>query len=254
VVLFAATYFAAPIGLTRAVLVSVVGTLWLALAGVIVAQATGMTDWSPISGLTLISVVIILGLADRSVPAALLVGAAVCVAIAECADMMQDLKTGHLVGATPIRQQLMELSFVWIGPFVCLAVIAILWKSFGFGPDHNLTAPQAQALQAAVESVLGGEVPWPKYLGGAVIGGALGLTGVAGLGVLVGLSMYLPLAYILPYGLGCVVQMGFHRAKGLRWVEERGVPFAAGLLVGEPLVVLLQSILIITGVILPPGS
>ncbi|MBZ0269825.1 OPT/YSL family transporter [bacterium] len=254
VVLFLATYFAAGIGPGRALLVSVVGTLWLGLAGVIVAQATGMTDWSPISGLTLISVVIILALTDKSVPAALLVGAAVCVAIAECADMMQDLKTGHLVGATPLKQQIMELSFVWIGPFVCLAVIAILWKSFGFGPGHDLSAPQAQALQAAVESVLGGEVPWPKYLGGAVIGGMLGLTGVAGLGVLVGLSMYLPLAYILPYGLGCVVQMGFQRAKGVRWIEEKGVPFAAGLLVGEPLIVLLQSILIITGVILPPGS
>jgi len=182
------------------------------------------------------------------------VGAAVCVAIAECADMMQDLKTGHLVGAIPIRQQIVELCFAAIGPIVCLAVIAILWKSFGFGPDHNLSAPQAQALQAAIDGVIGGEVPWPKYLGGAVIGGVLGLTGVAGLGVLVGLSMYLPLAYILPYGLGCVVNMGFVKARGARWVENKGVPFAAGLLVGEPLVVLLQSILIISGVINPPGA
>jgi uncharacterized oligopeptide transporter (OPT) family protein len=44
-VLFVATYFTAPIGLGRALLVAVVGTAWLALAGVIVAQATGMTDW-----------------------------------------------------------------------------------------------------------------------------------------------------------------------------------------------------------------
>jgi len=254
VVLFVATYATAPIGVMRSLLVALVGTLWLGLAGIIVAQATGMTDWSPISGLTLISVVLILGMTGNSVPAAILVGAAVCVAIAECADMMQDLKTGYLVGATPIRQQIVEFSFVWIGPIVCLAVIAILWKSFGFGPGHDLTAPQAQALQAAIESVLGGEVPWAKYLGGAVIGGALGLTGVAGLGVLVGLSMYLPLGYILPYGLGCVVQMAFAKSKGLRWVEEKGVPFAAGLLVGEPLVVLLQSVLIITGVIRPPGT
>jgi putative OPT family oligopeptide transporter len=254
VVLFIATITTAPIGVPRALLVSVVGTIWLGLAGVIVAQATGMTDWSPISGLTLISVVLILGMTGNSVPAALLVGAAVCVAIAECADMMQDLKTGHLVGATPLRQQVVEFSFVWIGPIVCLGVIAVLWKSFGFGPGHDLSAPQAQALQAAVESVLGGEVPWPKYLGGAVLGGLLGLTGVAGLGVLVGLSMYLPLAYLLPYGLGCLVQMGFAKTKGVHWVEEKGVPFAAGLLVGEPLVVLLQSILIISGVIQPPGA
>jgi putative OPT family oligopeptide transporter len=252
-VLFVATYFTAPIGLGRALLVAVVGTAWLALAGVIVAQATGMTDWSPISGLTLVSVVLILALTGNSVPAALLVGAAICVAIAECADMMQDLKTGYLVGATPIRQQVVEFSFVWIGPIVCLGVIAVLWSSFGFGPGHNLTAPQAQALQAAVEGVLGGDVPWAKYLGGAVIGGLLGLTGVAGLGVLVGLSMYLPLAFILPYGLGCVLQIVTSRLKGIGWTESRGLPIAAGLLVGEPLVVLVQSLLIIGGVILPPG-
>ena len=93
VVLFVASYLTADIGLVRALLVALVGTLWLGLAGIIVAQATGMTDWSPISGLTLIAVILILAMTGNSVPAAILLGAAVCVAIGECADMMQDLKT-----------------------------------------------------------------------------------------------------------------------------------------------------------------
>jgi uncharacterized oligopeptide transporter (OPT) family protein len=168
--------------------------------------------------------------------------------------MMQDLKTGHLVGARPIRQQKVQLAFIAIGPIVSLSVVALLWKTMGFGPGHDLAAPQAQALQAAVEGVLGGDVPWAKYLGGAVIGGTLSLTGVGGLGVLVGLSMYLPLRYILPYGLGCVIHMLFVKTRGSRWVENKGVPFAAGLIVGEPLIVLLQSILIISGIILPPAG
>jgi len=253
-VLLAAAYYTAPIGLWRALSVAVVGTLWLGLAGIIVAQATGMTDWSPISGLALIAVVLILVMTHNSIPAAILLGATVAVAISECADMMQDLKTGFLVGATPLRQQVMQLAFVAIGPIVSLGVIAILWKSFGFGPDHNLTAPQAQALKATIEGVVGGSVPWSKYLGGAVIGGLLSLTGVAGLGVLVGLSMYLPLAYILPYGLGCLINMLLTKTRGVNWVENKGVPFAAGLLVGEPLVVLVQSILIISGFIQPGGG
>ena len=252
--LLTAAYYAAPIGLWRALFVALAGTVWLALAGVIVAQATGMTDWSPISGLALIAVVIILIMTRNSIPAAILIGATVAVAISECADMMQDLKTGFLVGSTPLRQQLMQLAFVAIGPAVSLGVMAILWKSFGFGPDHNLTAPQAQALKATVEGVLGGAVPWSKYLGGAVIGGLLSLTGVAGLGVLVGLSMYLPLAFILPYGVGCLVSMLLTKTHGATWVENKGVPFAAGLLIGEPLVVLAQSVLIIGGFIQPPGG
>ena len=253
VMLLLATWTAADIGFLRSVGTALVATVWIGLAGLIIAQATGMTDWSPISGMTLIAVVLLLALTDNAVGASILLGTGVCVAIAECADMMQDLKTGFLVGSTPLKQQLVQIGCVAIGPVVCLLVIGVLWRSFGFGPGHDLSAPQAQALQAAVEGVLGGDVPWPKYLGGAVVGAMLGLTGVPGLGVLVGLSMYLPLAYILPYGLGCLVNMGVARARGARWVEEKGVPFAAGLLVGEPLVVLVQSILIILHVIQPPG-
>ena len=252
--LFGTTYLSSEIGLLGSAVAAFVGTIWLGLAGLIVAQATGMTDWSPISGLTLIAVVLLLLLTNNSVGTAILVGAAVCVAMAQCADMMQDLKTGHLVGSLPRRQQIVQLAFVGIGPIVCLAVIEILWRTLGFGPGHDLTAPQAQALQAAVQGVIGGEVPWPKYIGGAFIGGALGLTGIPGLGVLVGLSMYLPLSYILPYGLGCLLNIGASGLKGSRWVEERGVPFAAGLLVGEPLVVLLQSLLIIAGIVQAPGG
>jgi uncharacterized oligopeptide transporter (OPT) family protein len=82
----------------------------------------------------------------------------------------------------------------------------------------------------------------------------LSLTGVAGLGELVGLSMYLPLAYILPYGLGCLVNMLLTKTHGVNWVENKGAPFTAGLLVGEPLVMRAQSILIISGFIQPPGG
>ncbi len=254
IILFLATYFIAPIGLLRSFLVAIFGTLWLAFSGIVVAQATGMTDWSPISGMALISVIVVLLLSGNSVGAAILIGAAVCVAVSECADMMQDLKTGHLVGAIPFRQQVVELAFTGIGPIISLVVIAMLWNSFGFGPGHDLRAPQGQALQAAIEGIQGGNVPWPKYIGGAIIGAMLGFTGVAGMGVLVGLSMYLPINYILPFGLGCLIQMTLSKTKGEHWTEHKGVPFAAGLLVGEPLVVVVQSFLIISGIILPPGA
>ena len=39
------------ISIPQAIGIALVGTVWLALAGLIVAQATGMTDISPLSGL-----------------------------------------------------------------------------------------------------------------------------------------------------------------------------------------------------------
>lgn len=253
ILLFTATYFTATdLGIGRSLLVAGFGTFWLAFAGIVVAQATGMTDWSPISGMALLGVVIVLFLTNHSVEASIVVGVAIAVAVSMCADMMQDMKTGYLVGATPIRQQYMELCFAFIGPIVSLTVIALLWNSFGFGPGKELSAPQAQALQATIEGMEGGNIPWPKYVGGAIIACLLSFTGIPGIGVLIGLSMYLPIQYILPYGLGCLLNMATHRFYGARFVDGKGIPFAAGLLVGEPLIVVGQSILIIFQVIQPP--
>jgi len=225
----------------QALLIAAVGTAWMWFAGIVIAQCTGMTDWSPISGMALLTVMLCLLLTDNQVVPAVLIGAAVCVAITECADMMQDLKTGHLVGGSPLRQQFMELGVVWIGPAVCLATVYLLAQrnlgEFGvaFGPGTDSPAPQAMALGGAIDAIRGGDAPVELYAMGGVLGALLSLSGIAGLGVLVGLSMYLPLKYLLPYGLGCLVQMLMKRVKGAAWTESWGVPFAAGLLVGEGL-------------------
>ncbi len=207
-------------------------------AGIVIAQCTGMTDWSPISGMALLTVMICLLLTSNQVGPAVLIGAAVCVAITLCADMMQDLKTGHMVGGMPARQQFLELATVWIGPLVCLGVVHVLatqnLETYGvaFGMDE-MPAAQAVTLQSAIDGIRGGDVPYPLYGMGGLMGILLSMSGIAGLGVLVGLSMYLPFAYLLPYGLGCLIQMLFTKLKGSGWTESWGVPFAAGMLVGE---------------------
>jgi uncharacterized oligopeptide transporter (OPT) family protein len=155
--------------------------------------------------------------------------------------MMQDLKTGHMVGGSPLRQQFMELCVVWIGPVVCLATVYLLAErnlgeyGVAFGPGTDSPAPQAAALQGAIDTIRSDNAPTGLYAMGGLLGGLMSFSGIPGLGVLVGLSMYLPLRYLLPYGLGCVVQMILSRVKGASWTEKWGVPFAAGLLVGEGL-------------------
>lgn len=199
-----------------------------------------MTDWSPISGMALLTVVIVMLLAGTgAVLSAVLLGAALCVAITLAADMMADLRTGHLVGARPIRQQVLELCVVPIGPVVCmftvLLIAAVNMKTYGvaLGPETPTSAPQAQALQAIITGVQGGEIPFALYGCGALLGALLGLGAFSGLGVLVGLSMYLPFFYIATYGIGCLANMTLAKVKGRAWAEEWGVPFCAGLIVGE---------------------
>ena len=224
----------------RAAVIAIVGALWIWFAGIIIAQCTGMTDWSPISGMALLTVVIVMLLAGTgAVLSAVLLGAALCVAITLAADMMADLRTGHLVGARPVKQQVLELCVVPIGPVVCmftvLLIAAVNIKTYGvaLGPETPTSAPQAQALQAIITGVQGGEIPFALYGCGALLGALLGLGAFSGLGVLVGLSMYLPFFYIATYGIGCLANMALAKIKGRAWAEEWGVPFCAGLIVGE---------------------
>ena len=236
----------------RAAVIAVVGSLWIWLAGIIIAQCTGMTDWSPISGMALLTVVLVLALAGSgAVVGAVLIGAALCVAVTLAADMMQDMKTGYLVGAQPRRQQIVELALVGIGPVISMLTLILIANSNikqggpAFGPGTPTTAPQAQALEAVITGVQGGEMPYALYGLGALVGALLGLGAFPGLGVLVGLSMYLPFHYIATYGIGCVVNILISRWKGSDWAESWGVPFSAGLIVGESLLALVINMYIL---------
>ncbi|MFH2202876.1 MAG: OPT/YSL family transporter [Elusimicrobiota bacterium] len=255
VLLFFASFMASDIGLVRSVIVSVVGTVWIGVAGLIVAQATGLTDISPLSGLALIAVTMILAVTGGDVVIAVLIGVAVCVATSQCADMMQDLKTGQMVGAHPVRQQLMQYCVAWIGPLVAIGTVYLLWQTPtgapGFGPESAackaklpdcLMAPQADALQGMISGVLDGNAPIKKYVTGALLGGGLAVFPIGGLGVLVGLAFYLPFAITLGFGLGCLATMAIIKWKSALFVEEKVVPLAAGLIIGEALTEVIYSI------------
>jgi uncharacterized oligopeptide transporter (OPT) family protein len=236
----------------RSLLLALIGAAWIWFAGIIIAQCTGMTDWSPISGMALLTVVLVLVLAGSgAVLGAILIGAALCVAITVAADMMADLKTGHLVGAVPRRQQIVEMLFAGIGPVITMLVLLVITQvnltqtGIPIGPGTDTTAPQAQALQAVISGVQGGEMPYALYGFGALLGILLGLGSFAGLGVLIGLSIYLPFFYIATYGIGCVIQIILVRIKGARWCENWGVPFAAGLIVGEAILALVVNVLVL---------
>ena len=255
----------------EALMSTAIGTVWLALAALIVAQATGMTDISPMSGTSLISVTLMLLLLGGNAQGAMVVGVAVCVAIGQGADMMQDSKTGFMIGARPIKQQTVQFGVTWIGALLALWVVDVLWHSTddeptpapsaavaaddehssaesssaetpkgGFGPNTKLPAPQGAALAGVIEALSSDdgarEVPVDKYAMGAMVGLLLGAAPMPGLGVLVGLAMYLPFFITFGYGIGCLIQMGIQKVKGVPFCEHRLVPFAAGLIVGEALV------------------
>jgi putative OPT family oligopeptide transporter len=217
-----------------ALLVAAFGVAYIWFSGIIIAQCTGLTDWSPMSGMALIGITGLMLVTANNVTVAVACGAACCVAMGQAADMMTDLKTGYLVGSRPIMQQLTQLAVAWIGPPIALVTLHYVISAYGIGTER-IPAPQAQALQAAILGLTGGDAPIVRYLCGAAVGGLLTAALGGGMGVMVGLSMYIPFQYILPYGVGCILAMIAQRRLGERFVSETGLPLSAGLIVGDSL-------------------
>lgn len=226
--------------LLRAVAMALLGTLWVWMAGVILSECIGRTNWSPLSGMTLIAVTILLfiasGLGDRStVIAAVMVGAAACVAMSQATDLMLDLKTGYLVGAIPRKQQIAQFCGVWLGPVLVIALLFVLHNDEPLG-GTKYPAAQGQALASVIRGIQGEGVPTLKYVAGAGLGALLSASGIGGLGILVGLGFYLPFNIVMTYTIGTVARVTADATVGTEFVEDVGIPVAAGLIVGEALV------------------
>ncbi len=228
------------IGWVRGGAMAIVGTLWIWIAGVILSECIGRTNWSPLSGMTLIGITLLLFVASgvgtkAAIISAVMVGAAMCVAMSQATDLMMDLKTGYLVGATPKKQQMAQFAGAWLGPIVIMILIFVLHRDSGLGSEA-LPAPQGQALASMISGIMGNDVPTHQYAAGAMLGAVLSASGIGGLGILVGLGFYLPFNIVLTYTLGTIARLVADWKAGVAWSNEVGVPIAAGLLVGEALI------------------
>lgn len=227
-------------GWGRGAAMALLGTVWIWIAGVVLSECIGRTNWSPLSGMTLIAVTILViiakGLGDSpAIISSIMVGAAACVAMAQATDLMMDLKTGYLVGASPIKQQIGQFLATWLGPIIVMLLVFVLHKAYGLGSD-KLPAPQGRALAGMLEGILGGDVPVKKYIAGTGMGALLSASGIGGLGILVGLGFYLGFNVVLTYTVGAVLRIFTDFKFSKAFSENVGIPVAAGFIVGEALV------------------
>ncbi len=170
------------ISLVMALIMVVAGFLFSAVAGYM-AGLVGSSN-NPISGVTIatiLSAALILSAlmgADgeaSGAAAAILIGAVVCCAAAIAGDNMQDLKAGHILGATPLKQQIMQMVGVVAGALSIPVVLNVLLMGEGIGEatvqhPNPLAAPQATLMMSVATGIFGGELPWNIIYIGAGIG------------------------------------------------------------------------------------
>ena len=116
-----------------------------------------------------------------------------------------------------------------------MVLIFVLHEAYTLG-SAKLPAPQGKALASMIEGVTGGNVPLYRYGAGAGLGFILSLSGLGGIGVMIGLGFYMPFLIALTYTIGNLARIAGEKWMGKRWCEDVGIPVAAGLIVGEALV------------------
>ncbi len=244
------------LGLLMTILMALAAFLFSSVA----AYMAGMVGSSsnPVSGVTIATIMVaalllvfFMGAGHPAGPAAaLVIGAVVCCAAAMGGDNLQDLKTGHLVGATPWKQQVMQVVGVVTGALVLVPVLSLLQAKYGIGEPtnshpHPLSAPQATLMANLTRSVFVAGLPWPLVGLGAVIGCLIILADRRQeqcgsewrLPVLaVALGIYLPLKLSATIFVGGLIAALANRDMG-GWHEpsQRGLLFAAGVITGEAL-------------------
>ncbi|WP_258097747.1 OPT family oligopeptide transporter [Marinoscillum pacificum] len=171
--------------LFMAIMMVIAGFLFSAVAGYM-AGLVGSSN-NPISGVTIATILstallllLLMGSSDpgRGAAGAILVGAVVACAAAIAGDNMQDLKAGHVLGATPRNQQIMQVVGVVAGALLIAPVLDILLESRGIGnptAEHPnpLAAPQASLMMSVATGIFGGELPWGIIGIGAAIGAVI---------------------------------------------------------------------------------
>ncbi|MFW5726658.1 MAG: OPT family oligopeptide transporter, partial [bacterium] len=95
-------------------------------------------------------------------------------AAAIAGDNMQDLKAGHILGATPYKQQIMQGVGVAAGALAIAPVLNYLVMGYGIGAPtaeqpEALPAPQATLMQSVASGIFGGGLPWDMVSIGAAI-------------------------------------------------------------------------------------
>lgn len=241
---------AIPVSLLGAIIVIVFGFFFATVSSRMVGLVGSSNN--PVSGMAiatlLISTMILKATGMIGMPgmvAAIAIGSVICIIAAIAGDTSQDLKTGYIVGATPVKQQIGELIGVVASALAIGGVLYLLGKAWDYG-STELPAPQATLMKMVVEGVMGGNLPWTLVFVGVGIAIVVEILRIPVLPFAVGL--YLPIHLSTPMMVGGAIKWFFDRRKegesekAHKEKIERGILYSSGLIAGEGLVGILLAV------------
>lgn len=231
----------------------------------VAAQAIAMVGVNPVSGMTLIAVVLAIGAmiltglkGEAGMIVALIIGTAVCTALSTSGALISDFKVGFWIGSTPRKQEKWKFIGIAVAALVVAFVVPLMDASYHFLVTDPVTselvsntkvlpAPQANMIAAVAKGLMDDPAnqPWLLYGLGILLTLVVRSTGLPVLAIAMG--VYLPVEINLVVLLGAICGMIVSKIGGNKKERARrtelGDIIASGLLAGAAIGGILTAIL-----------
>lgn len=207
---------------------------------------------NPISGMIIATLLISTGILKASgitgyqgMASAICIGTIVSIVSAMAGDTSQDLKTGYIIGATPVKQQIGEILGAVISALAIAGIMYLLNSAWGFG-SPELPAPQGTLMKLVVEGVMGGTLPWGLIFCGMGVAVVLEILRLPVLPFAVGL--YLPIYLSTPIYIGGIIRWITEKfffkdnPEKNRLCVDKGVLYCSGMIAGEGIIGILLAV------------
>ena len=243
-----------PFGLTA---IAIVLSIPLMLVGI---RVLGETNWGPISALTNMAQGIFGAVAPGSILYNLTASGVTGSVATQSEGLMQDYKTGHLIGSTPRLLTYAQLIAVPVGAAAVAFVYPLLRDTYGIGGDNGLQSPISQRFAGLARILSAGVHALPP---GAAVALLVGVSAGVLLTFLennkaarrfvpsptgIGIGMLVPGSAVFTMFVGGL--LGELWKKSSPQVYERHVtPLASGFIAGEAIVAVLIPILVVIGLV-----
>lgn len=260
------------VSLPMTVVMIITGFLFVSVSAYM-AGLVGSSN-NPVSGITIATILfaaavlyVLLEAHSAIGPAAtIMIGAVVCCAACIGGDNLQDLKCGHILGATPWKQQIMLAVGGVSSALVMAPILNLLADAYGIGTPTGLhptplLAPQATLMAEVAKGFFGDGLPWAMIGVGAAIGVCIIVideilasrrSAIRTPVLACAVGIYLPLDLSVPIFVGGLVAFlvkrrasDYEGRRGHVRNNQHGILAAAGLITGEALMGILVAIPIV---------
>ncbi len=244
---------AIPVNLIGAIIIVVFGFFFATVSSRMVGLVGSSNN--PVSGMTIATVLVATVLlkatgliGTKGMVSAIAIASIVCIVTAIAGDTSQDLKTGFLLGATPIKQQIGEILGVIASGLAIGGTLYLLDNAWTYG-SVNLPAPQANMMKMIIEGVMDSKLPWALLITGGFIAVVVEILRIPVLPFAIGL--YLPVQLNACIMVGGLVRLCFDKLKREKAEKDaivnNGVLFCSGMIAGEGLIGILLAVFAIFG-------